>query len=156
MPDAPVVVTESDMDRLTGLIRAFKDSLFRDQQQLEMLDQKLAAAEVRPSGRVPKDVIRMNSRVRVFDCESHRRGLYTLTFPDEADVARGMISILAPLGIALLGRRQGDVIEAHVPGRIRKLRVDAVREMRKTRPSEDHQIRLKRLLLANHEPTFAA
>lgn len=42
-----LVISDVDMDRLTRLVRAFKHSLFRDQQQLEMLDQTLAAAEVR-------------------------------------------------------------------------------------------------------------
>jgi regulator of nucleoside diphosphate kinase len=126
MSEAPAIVTDADMDRLTRLVRAFKHSLFRDQKQLDLLDQTLAAAEVRCPERVPKDVIRMNSRVRVFDFDKQSRGLYTLTFPEEADVSKNMISVLAPLGIALLGRRKGDVIEAQVPGGVRKLRVERV------------------------------
>jgi regulator of nucleoside diphosphate kinase len=128
MPKGSVIVTDADMDRLTRLVRAFRYSLFRDQQQLELLDQKLAGAEVRALGRVPRDLIRMNSCVRVLDFDTRRRGLYTLTLPEDADISRGMISVLAPLGIALLGRRKGDVIEAQVPGGIRKLRVDGVRQ----------------------------
>jgi len=126
MSEAPAIVTDADMDRLTRLGRAFKHSLFRDQKQVDLLDQTLAAAEVRCPERVPKDVIRMNSRVRVFDFDKQSRGLYTLTFPEEADVSKNMISVLAPLGIALLGRRKGDVIEAQVPGGVRKLRVERV------------------------------
>jgi regulator of nucleoside diphosphate kinase len=126
MSEAPAIVTDADMDRLTRLVRAFKHSLFRDQKQLDLLDETLAAAEVRSAERVPKDVIRMNSRVRVFDFDTQRRGVYTLTFPEEANVLKNMISVLAPLGIALLGRRKGDVIEAQVPGGVRKLRVERV------------------------------
>lgn len=70
MTACAVIVTDADMDRLTRLVQAFKYSLFRDQQQLELLDQTLAAAEVRPSARVPKDVIRMNCCVRVFDFDT--------------------------------------------------------------------------------------
>lgn len=70
MPEGSVIVTDADMDRLTRLVRAFKYSLFRDQQQIELLDQKLASAEVRASGRAPKDLIKMNSSVRVFDFDA--------------------------------------------------------------------------------------
>ena len=139
MQNRPVIVTDADLDRLTRLVQAFKHSLFRDQQQLEMLDQKLAAAEVRP--RAPRDAIRMNSCVHVFDFDTREKEVYTLTFPDEANIWRGMISVLAPLGIALLGRRKGDLIEV-APGGSRKLRVDGVRQQSKasqTTASEDRR-----------------
>ncbi|HEV2400231.1 MAG TPA: GreA/GreB family elongation factor [Candidatus Sulfotelmatobacter sp.] len=158
MPDGSVIVTDADMDRLTRLVRTVKHSLFRDQQQLELLAQTLASAEVRVLGRVPKDVIRMHSRVRVFDFDTGRRGQYSLVFPDEANISRGMISVLAPLGIALLGRRKGDVIEAQVPGGARKLRVDAVRQeagMKGTKPSEDNPTRHSHLP-RSHQTSLAA
>jgi regulator of nucleoside diphosphate kinase len=126
MTDRSIIVTDGDVDRLRRLVRALKYSLFRDQTQLELLDQTLESAEVRPPGRVPKNVVRMNSRVRVLDFDTRRNGLYTLVFPEEANISRGFISVLAPLGIALLGRRRGDIIEAKVPGGVRKLRVEHV------------------------------
>jgi regulator of nucleoside diphosphate kinase len=127
MKNRPLIVTDADMDRLTRLVRALKYSLFRDQQQLELLDQTLENADVRPPSRVPSKVIRMNSCVRVRDLDTRDQESYTLVFPEEANISRGLISVLAPLGIALLGRRQGDVIEAKVPGGTRKLRVEWVR-----------------------------
>ncbi len=144
MQDRSVIVTDADMDRLTRLVRAFQYSLFRDQRQLDLLDQKLASAEVRTPGRIPRDLIRMNSSVRVFDFDTQRRGLYTLVFPEEANISKGMISVLAPLGIALLGRRNGDVIEAQVPGGTRRLKVEGVRQQPaagRTKPSEDSSTR---------------
>jgi regulator of nucleoside diphosphate kinase len=127
MKDRFIIVTEADMDRLCRLVRALKHSLFRDQQQLERLDQTLESAEVRPLGRVPKDVIRLDSNVRVLDLDARQKEAYTLVFPEGANISRGLISVLAPLGIALLGRRRGDVIEANVPGGVRRLRVERVR-----------------------------
>ena len=121
-----VIVSDADMDRLSRLVRALKHSLFRDQQQLELLDQTLESAEVRLPDRVPRDIIRMNSRARVFDFDTRQKEVYTLVFPDEANFSSRAISVLAPLGIALLGRKQGDIIEARVPGGIRRLRVDRV------------------------------
>jgi regulator of nucleoside diphosphate kinase len=127
MRDRCIIVTDGDVDKLRRLVRALKYSLFRDQRQLELLDEALESAEVRHPDRVPKDVVRMNSRVRVLDFDTRRKGLYTLVFPDEADISLGFVSVLAPLGIALLGRRKGDVIEAKVPGGIRRLRIEHVR-----------------------------
>ena len=126
MTDRSIIVTDGDVERLTRLVRALKYSLFRDQRQLDLLDQTLESAEVRPPGRVPKDVVRMNSRVRVLDFDTRKKGMYTLVFPEEANISRGLISVLAPLGLALLGRRRGDIIEAKVPGGIRRLRVEHV------------------------------
>ncbi len=144
MPDSSVIVTDADMEKLTRLVRASRHSLFRDQRQLDLLDQRLASAEVRAPRRVPGDLIRMNSCVRVFDFDTRSRGLYTLVFPDEANISKGMISVLAPLGIALLGQRKGDVIEAQVPGGIRKLRVEGVRQQPaagRTKPSDEDSAR---------------
>ncbi len=126
MKNRSIIVADADLERLKRLVRALKYSLFRDQRQLELLDEALESAEVRPPARVPKDVVRMNSRVRVFDFDTRRKGLYTLVFPEEADISRGFVSVLAPLGIALLGRRKRDVIEAKVPGGIRTLKVEHV------------------------------
>ena len=122
-----IIVSDADMDRLSRLVRALKHSLFRDQQQLELLDQTLEAAEVRPPRRIPRDVIRMNSRIRVLDFDARKSEVYRLVFPEDADISKGLISVLAPVGIALLGRRQGNVINARVPGGIRRLRVEQVK-----------------------------
>jgi len=142
--DRSLIVTDADMDRLTRLVRALRFSLFRDQQQLDLLDRTLENAEVRPQGRVPSKVIRMNSSVRVHDFDSREKESYTLVFPEEANISRGLISVLAPLGIALLGRRQGDLVEAKVPGGFRKLKVERVRQepdLTKKKPTEDHSVR---------------
>lgn len=158
MAEAMIIVTEADMERLTRIVRAFKHSLFRDKQQLDLLDKVLSEAEVRPSTRVPKDVIRMSSRVRVFDFETRSRGLYTLVFPEEADISRGLLSILAPLGIALLGRRRGDVIEAQVPGGSRRLRVEGVRQqtvVSRSGRNEGSQSSLTGQISRNDEPALA-
>lgn len=157
MRDHAILVTDADLDRLTRLVRAFQHSLFRDQQQLERLDQKLASAEVRPPGRTPRDLIRMNSCVRVFDFDTRRRGLYTLVFPEEANISKGKISVLAPLGIALLGRRKGNVIEAQVPGGTRRLKVEGVRQQPAlgTKPSEDSSTRRTSHLRQGYETALA-
>ena len=127
-----IVVTDDDMNRLSRLVQALKHSLFRDQLQLESLEQTLASAEVAPRERIARDVIRMNSTIRVLDLDTRKKERYTLVFPDSADISTRQISVLAPVGIALLGRRQGDVIETKVPGGARRLRVEWVSQRPRT------------------------
>ena len=98
MRSLSVIVAAADMDKLSRLVRALKHSLFKDQQQLELLDQALESAEIRPAGRVPRDVIRMNSGVRLLDYDTLRKELYTLVFPEEANILRGLSQFLPRLG----------------------------------------------------------
>lgn len=116
MKSHSIIVADADMYRLSALVRALKNSRFRDQLQLESLEQALESAEETSSERVPRDVIRMNSSIRVLDLDTRKKELYTLVFPDNADISSSRISVLAPVGLALLGRKQGDTIETNVPG----------------------------------------
>jgi regulator of nucleoside diphosphate kinase len=125
-----IIVTYVDMDRLSRLIRDLKHCGFRDQQQLEALDQALQSADVRPLNATPRGIIGMNSRVRVRDTDTQKEEFYTLVVPEEADMSRRFISVLAPLGIALLGHRKGAFIEAKVPGGIRRLKIKEVQRQR--------------------------
>jgi len=123
-----VTVMDTDMEQISRLIHALRHSLFRDRRQLDRLDQLLDGADVRFSQRFPRDVIRLYDRAVIRDFSAHARSSYSLVFPEQADVSKGMISILAPLGIALLGRRQGECVEAQVPGGIRKLKIERVQQ----------------------------
>lgn len=132
MKSRSIMVTDDDIDTLSRLVRALRYSLFRDQLQLESLEQTLESAEVTSRERIPGDVIRMNSSIRVLDLDTRKKELYTLVFPDNSDISTGRISVLAPVGIVLLGRRQGDVIETRVPGGARRLRVEWVSQRPQT------------------------
>ena len=68
----------------------------------------------------------MRSTVRLRDLDSGKEMIYSLVFPNEADVDEGRISILAPVGTAMIGYRIGDTIEWEVPSGLRRLRVEEV------------------------------
>jgi regulator of nucleoside diphosphate kinase len=91
-----------------------------------MLANELERAEVVSSERIPSDVITMDSRARVRNLDSAEQTEYTLVFPIDADINENKISILAPIGTALLGYRAGDEIVWPVPGGIRRLKVEEV------------------------------
>ncbi len=119
-------ITESDFLRLKELIESAKRFLRRDREHLDALDEELNRAEIVASNELPAHVVTMNSRVRVTDLDSGTQTFYTLSFPRDADIAHDRISILAPIGTALLGYRAGTVIQAVVPRGKKRLRIDEV------------------------------
>ena len=126
MTSRRILVTEDDMDRLKNLVRASRRSARRDQDHLAELDRELDRAEVVAVAEVPADVVTMHSVVRVRDLDSGVRVDYRLVFPADADIERQRISVLAPIGTALIGYRAGDRIEWTTPGGTRHLEVEAV------------------------------
>ena len=123
MSERAIYVTSNDRQRLLQLARAV-DS--RDRSDLADLLDELGRAEVVPSGEIPADVVTMNSRVRLVDLDRGVAREYTLVYPNEADADAGKVSVVAPLGAAMIGYRTGDEIEWDLPGGRRRFRVDAV------------------------------
>lgn len=89
------------------------------------LADELSRATVVPEERMPANVVRMHSRVTYVDEGSGRRREVELVYPDEADLALGKVSVLAPVGAALLGLAEGASIDWPFPqGGTRRLRVE--------------------------------
>jgi regulator of nucleoside diphosphate kinase len=121
-----IFVTEDDMARLRELVRQGRMAAHKDQDHLSELDSELERAEVIAAGEVMPDVVTMHSTVRVRDVDTGTSMVYTLVFPVEADIEQQRISVLAPIGTALLGFRTGDVFEWKTPGRTRRLQIEEV------------------------------
>ena len=111
MSDLPqIYLTQTDMDRLMKLIEA------KPGQRLDKLERELVRANVVPRAEIPNDVVTMNSRV-IFENETTgERREVTLVFPANADIEAGRISVLVPVGTALLGLRAGQSIDWELPG----------------------------------------
>lgn len=125
MRDRQIVITKSDAASLRGLLAA-RMRTERDQDHLEELGAELERALVADRDQVPRDVITMHTRVHVLDLKSNERRELVLVFPSESDPVAGRISVLAPLGTALLGYREGDEVEWTMPGGQRRLRIEKV------------------------------
>ena len=121
-----IYVTELDYNRLNGLIDRTRERNGIDREYLNKLEAELDRAEVVDTKDIPRDVITMRSKVRLKDLVSGESNTYSLVFPTEADFSEGKISVLAPIGTAILGYRQGDTIEWSVPSGLRKLKVEEV------------------------------
>lgn len=121
-----IVITEFDRTRLKAILESSAFQSGRDREHLVDLAKELEKAVVIKPDQVPADVITMNSKVRVRDMQSGELKDYTLVFPHQADITQDKISVLAPIGTALLGYRTGAVIELAVPGGTRVLKVESV------------------------------
>src|SRR5512146_2297378 len=116
-----IYVTEQDLARLRGVVATHVSG--RDAAAAQQLETELDRAVVVPREELPADVVTMNSRV-VFEDETGRRRDIHLVYPWEAAPERGRISILAPVGVALLGLSIGQEIDWPMPnGRTASLRI---------------------------------
>ena len=86
---------------------------------------------------LPPDVVAMNSTVWFRDLDSDEIEKYTLVYPAEADVVQDRISVLAPIGTALLGYRTSDVVQWRVPSGKRRFEIIDVVQNATERPFDE-------------------
>ncbi|WP_460455942.1 nucleoside diphosphate kinase regulator [Arenimonas alkanexedens] len=117
----PITLGSRDLARLEQLLDS---PALRRLPVAQALGAELERANVLAPGQVPEDVVTMNATVTCVDEVSAEEHQFTLVYPQDADVATGKVSVLAPVGSALLGLSVGQVIDWQAPGgRALKLRV---------------------------------
>lgn len=116
-----IIVTKTDFQKLTSLIQD------ADSAAADLLDEELGRASVVSDDEIPGDVVSMNSKVRFQDLDTGTESVVTLVYPNEANIEENKVSVLAPVGSALIGLRVGQTIQWPVPnGKEKKLKVIAV------------------------------
>ncbi|WP_225073139.1 nucleoside diphosphate kinase regulator [Desulfuromonas sp. CSMB_57] len=126
MEQKQVFLTEYDHDRLLELIESAKEYYARDQDYLEQLEEDLSRCRLVDSRSIPADVVTMNSRVRIRDLDTDKEMEVTLVFPQKANLEAGRLSILSPIGAAILGGVQGQVVQRKVRSGIKQIRIEAI------------------------------
>jgi regulator of nucleoside diphosphate kinase len=121
-----IFITDLDRDRLERLLLGARVWSNRDREHLQALEEELDKAQTVASRDIPADVVTMRSQVRVKDMTSGKEMDLTVVFPSEADSEQGRISVLAPVGTALLGYRVGDTVEWRVPGGLKRLKIERI------------------------------
>ena len=121
-----IFITAHDKVRLERLLMEGEASGGRDRKDIQSMAAELARAEVVAPKNIPANVVTMNSKVRLVDTDTKEVMEYTLVFPHDADASEGHISVLAPVGTALLGYAEGDIIEWPVPAGVLHLRIDKI------------------------------
>ncbi len=126
MEPRTIQITETDLKKLREAMHSAKLGGYRGSPYLQQLASELDRAEVVKPREMPADVITMNSRVLLTDLEDGSRMELKLVYPQESTADEGNISVLAPIGTAMIGYRVGDVIEWDTPGGKASLKVEEI------------------------------
>jgi regulator of nucleoside diphosphate kinase len=118
-----IIVTASDYADLSSVITLTGKVSQRVKWELRLLENELKRARIVAPEEIPPDVITINTRAEFLDLETGERIEFTVVLPTDANINDGKISVLAPLGTAMLGYRVGDEFVWHVPHGLRRLKV---------------------------------
>lgn len=102
---------------------AAKDRQGHVEGRIMELKDKLSRAEVIDCSKVACDRVFFGNVVTLIDLDTDEEVSYQLLGPEEADVSKGRISVVSPMGKAMLGKRIGDEVEVKTPGGIRQFEV---------------------------------
>src|SRR5687768_7182196 len=119
--DEHIIITDADLERLLPVLDHHDGVLS------ESLESELHRAVIVAQRDVPPDIVTMNSEVVYEDAATGARRAIRVVYPKDADAAAGRISILAPVGAALLGLRVGQEITWRVANGIKRIRVVEIR-----------------------------
>jgi regulator of nucleoside diphosphate kinase len=125
--DGVIWVTGQDYNRLRQLLAELTRQSRGMQAGLQTLEEILDLARIVHPEKVPSNVVTMNSQVLFEDVSTKEKGTVTIVYPADADPSSGRISVLSPVGAALLGESEGEEVELPLPHRqTRRIRINSV------------------------------
>jgi regulator of nucleoside diphosphate kinase len=126
MNSPALYVTDNDLGHLRHIVAEAHWQNPHALDDIERLEAELARRLPVPAEEIPGDVITLNTRVGLLDLETGEAFACTVVLPKDADITQFKISILAPIGLAILGHRVGDTIEWLVPAGVQRLMITMV------------------------------
>ena len=126
MATKKIQVTQIDHERLTRLIDSMRNMPAQDQACLDKLRGELERSRIISSKRIKSSVVTMNSTVKLRDLDDGQLYEYQLVYPQDADPENHKLSILAPVGTALLGFSVGDKVTWQVPAGMRHFEIEEI------------------------------
>lgn len=109
----PIYITHTDKEKLSKLIEESKHSDTKNDIYLKKLEAEINRAVIKPESQIPTNIVTMDSNVLLVVDGSEEEA--TLVYPKHANVLKNKISVLSPLGTAILGYKEGSTIEWEVP-----------------------------------------
>ncbi len=119
-------ITKYDKKRLDEIFAVADEFNYRDRNDLKILVKELGEANIVESKNIPPTVVTMNSKLRFRDLDNDVSTDVTLVFPAEANYDAGRLSVLSPIGTAMLGYAEGDTIEWSVPVGKRRIQIEKI------------------------------
>jgi len=105
---------------------AAKRALRRLMSKIRFKSVVLQNARVLDTSILDSEIVGLFRKVEVTNLRTNRKNTFTIVNPHEADMHEGKISIKSPIAEALLGKKAGDVVEAHVPAGVIQLRIESI------------------------------
>jgi len=124
MNERPIYITSEDHAKLRLLLESLGPT--NRQGPVQKLRSELDRAVVLEPSAAPAGVVTMGAQFEIEDLATGEVDAYTLVFPERADVEQHKLSILAPIGTAVLGYTEGDEVEWATPGGLRRFRIARV------------------------------
>ncbi|SKB62491.1 regulator of nucleoside diphosphate kinase [Salegentibacter holothuriorum] len=116
------------LKRIVSMAHYYKDSTYRA--SIEKLRNELDLAKIVSEKKMPKDVVRFNSKVEIATPFSVNK-TYQIVTPDQSNIKENKVSILAPMGLALFGYAQGDEVEWEFPTGKNSIKIIGVEQIPK-------------------------
>lgn len=118
-----VTLTKNDYTRIYKAITDAKNSKTINSNEAEKLLSEISKAEIVPSEKIDKDVVTMNSEVKLFFENTQKEQSFKIVYPQDANLKENKISIFSPIATALIGYKISDEIEWIVPGGMTKIKI---------------------------------
>ena len=121
-----IIMNSLDTTRIRQRIRQVKAGNVYSVNDIEKLISELNRAKIMEPMQIPGDIITMHSIVKVKYIDNNKDFTLQLVYPEEANIKENKISIFAPIGIALLGYKKGDIINWRTPGGNVKIKIEDI------------------------------
>jgi len=126
MERSNITLSRLDFQRITRCIEEEKKLRTINDFEIQRLLYELTRAEITEPRKIPNNIITMNSEVEISFLDSQKTVRLKIVYPDEANIKEGKISIFSPIANALLGHKEGDVIEWVVPAGGTKFKIEKI------------------------------
>ncbi len=121
---AQLILSQSDYELLQNHLKLSANLSEFNKKKLSI---ELKSARILPAKELPEDVVSQNSRVEIQDTESGRKFNFHLVGPKEANIKTNKLSVLAPIGVALLGYRPGVEVDWEMPNGLKTFKIVSVK-----------------------------
>ena len=119
-----LMISQEDFQKLSHLLSDQKQNMSPEPHVATLLQEELERAKLVPITELPLDIVCMNSEVSFVDLDTGKKQTLILSYPSEADINSGRVSVFAPVGAALLGLRVGQSINWPISEeKLRRIRV---------------------------------
>ena len=111
----PVILLKNDFEILNGFVKNIQGMQVNEKENFSKLYEELKKAQIVDAENFPGDIVRLNSTVVIKDLKTKRDMTLTIVLPQKADIKQKKVSVLAPIGTALIGFRKGQTVSWQVP-----------------------------------------